>query len=291
MFGMDDSGNYNDNLILLSSPLIVPNDEDKTYIVRFSIEGTGKDALSSMEKILLEIKDLQERIVPIEINNVPESQILKLEKRIQRVLDESPEYLAGKFILKTPYSEHKGRICGKIFAALDDWNGGDASQDSIMITNQNQYRAPDISWRQIPLNIAQCNNSRFPRPMPDLWIEICYNRLGDRNAVLEKIQAHLPSQSTVFVMIVLANKISEAMRQRLGAIGRQSVAPTISATGSMNVPQIGPYMAVWTLGSTDATYYNVHRGHYIDLQLVAHPPNPAPVFRFDMDLICKALQL
>ncbi len=75
----------------------------------------------------------------IEIDNVPQSQILKLEKRILRVLDELPDYLRGKFILKTPYSEHKGKICGKIFAALDNRNGGDASQDSIMITNQNQY--------------------------------------------------------------------------------------------------------------------------------------------------------
>jgi sulfite reductase alpha subunit-like flavoprotein len=266
------------------------DDEVKMDALQYNVEGAGKHAYSSLKDILLQVKSLVERLVPVEIHNIPDAENRKFESIIERVLHEIPEYLFGKFILKTHRSHHKGIISGRIFTVLDEWNGGVASQDSIMSTNQNQRRAPDVEWRQIPLTDAQENNSALPRYMPDLWIEICYNRTGDRDIAFGKIQAHSPSQSTVFVAIVLANQVSPAMRQRLGVIGRQLVPPTIAAPGSANCPRSGPYMAVWHLGSVAAVYYDVRRGHYVDLQLSAHAPNPAPVFRFDMDLICRSLQ-
>jgi hypothetical protein len=136
---------------------------------------------------------------------------------------------------------------------------------------------------------AQRNNSNLQRPMPNLWIEICYNRTGDRAAAFEKIQAHSPSQRTVFVVIFLANHVSLPMLQRLGVIGAQ-LLPPFASPGSAIRPQWGPYMAVWSLGSIAAIYYDVLRGHYVDLQLAANAPNSAPVFRFEMDLICRSLQ-
>jgi hypothetical protein len=258
--------------------------------LRFKIEGTGKQSSSAMKEILRQIESLDERLVPIEII-IPHTENIKLERIIQRVLHETPEYLPGKFILKTPQRRDKGTISGRIFSVLHGWNGGVSTQDPIMETDQNQFRAPDIEWRQVHPTDAQRNNSRFPIAMPDLWIEVCYNRSGDRNAAFEKIQYHVPSQSTVFVAIVLANNVSTAMRQRMGVIGMQAVPPTIAAPALTNIPRCGPYMAVWSLGNISPVYYNVRRGHYVDLQLVAHAPNPGPVFRFDMDLlICQLLQ-
>jgi hypothetical protein len=157
-------------------------DEEKMDTFQYNIEGVGKYASSSLKDILLQVLSLEERLVPVEIGNVPDSENLKFERLIQQVLQEIPEYVPGKFILKTPQSHHKGIISGRIFSLLDGWNGGISSLDSIMTTNQNQRRAPDVEWRQMPLTDAQENNSTLPRPMPDLWIEICYNRTGDRDA-------------------------------------------------------------------------------------------------------------
>jgi hypothetical protein len=265
-------------------------DAVKMDAIQYKIDRAGKNASSSLKEILLQIKSLEERNVPVEIYNIPDDENLKLERIIERVLHEIPEYLPGKFILKTPQSSDKGKISGEIYTALRRWNGGTCFLDSIMTTNQNQRRAADVEWRQFPITDAQRNNSAQYRPMPDLWIEICYNRTGDRNAEFGKIQAHLPSHSTVFVTIVLANQVSPAMRQRLGVIGAQAVPPTIRATALATPPRFGPYIAVWNLGSVNAVYYDVRRGHYVDIRLTAHAPNLAPVFRFDMDLICQSLQ-
>jgi hypothetical protein len=124
----------------------------------------------------------------------------------------------------------------------------------------------------------------LPRPMPELWIDICYNRIGDRNEIFGKIKDHVPSKTTVFVAIVLANKVCNSMRRRLGVIGKQKIPPTISAPESSEI--IPPYMAVWKLKSIDPVYYNIRRGYYIDLELAG----PDTVFRFDMDIICRDLQ-
>jgi hypothetical protein len=257
------------------------DDVEKIDVIRFEIEGIGKAATSSLKQILQQINALHNRVVPIEISNVPDVGYLALKKIIQRNVGETPEYVPGKFILKTPVSEDKGRICVKISKAFDEWNGGSVSFDSIMTTDQNQCRAPDISWRQLPLTFAQRNNSYISRPMPDLWIEVCYNRAGDRNTVFEKVQAHLPSRTTVFVAIVLANKVTADMLQSLGVIGN---SPSTAAPELAEAP-VPPYIVVWNLGTTDVTYYNVHTGHYVDLQLA----NTSPMFRLNMDLICQAL--
>lgn len=55
-----------------------------------------------------------------------------------------------------------------------------------MITDQNQRRAPDISWSRFPLSLAQQNDYMLPRPMSDLWIDIYYNQLGYRDQVFRK---------------------------------------------------------------------------------------------------------
>jgi hypothetical protein len=262
------------------------DDEVRKDVIQFKIEFAGKHASSCLKEILLQIQSLEERLVPVEILNVPDTQILKLERIIERNLHEIPEYIPGKFILKTPQSSDKGSISINIAKSLNGWNGGISSLDSIMTTDQNQRRAPDIEWRQTRLNFAQRNNSALPRPMPELWIEICYNRTGDRDSAFEKIQAHLPSQSTVFVAIVLACKVTEAMLERMGEVGVHAVLPSIAAAGSEIRPRRGPYIAVWTRGTTDPVYYDVRRGYYLDLQITTG----APIFRFDMDWICQGLQ-
>jgi Ser-tRNA(Ala) deacylase AlaX len=107
--------------------------------IRYYIKvGTRKFPSSCLKEILTQIQELKERIVPIEILNVPDSENLKLEKLIEQKIDEKPEYVTGKFILKTPNSFDKGSLCGCIFGALSNWNqNGRVSYDSIMITDQN----------------------------------------------------------------------------------------------------------------------------------------------------------
>eukprot|EP00475_Leptophrys_vorax_P017968 TRINITY_DN24551_c0_g1_i1.p1 TRINITY_DN24551_c0_g1~~TRINITY_DN24551_c0_g1_i1.p1 ORF type:complete len:159 (-),score=42.97 TRINITY_DN24551_c0_g1_i1:508-984(-) len=82
------------------------DDEVKMDVIQYDIIGTGKNASTSLKEILHQIKALQERLVPIEINNVPDPENLALERIIDQVLHEIPEYLPGKFILKTPQTNH-----------------------------------------------------------------------------------------------------------------------------------------------------------------------------------------
>src|SRR4051812_48853839 len=94
-----------------------------------------------------------------------------------------------------------------------------------MTTNIGQRRAPDIEVRDTHPNFAQCNNTLVAIPMGKFWIEICYSNTGDRTAAFTKIAAHVPTINTLFVAIVLINKLTPASINRVSSVHGTGAAP------------------------------------------------------------------
>jgi hypothetical protein len=76
----------------------------------------------------------------------------------------------------------------------------------------------------------------------------------------------------------------------MGPVNLDPVPPSHEAVPLDARPTIAPYAAVWSLGSVAPIYYDVRRGHFVDIHLPSHPRHEGPVWRLDMDLIFLELQ-
>jgi hypothetical protein len=271
---------------------ITDDEDDHMDCKIFSIDGSNVRELKSCAiGVVEEIKKITvsgDRNVVVKLI-VPENFQKLVSSIVKKSLQEFPEEIPGELVLKVPQNAVKSRVSFNICSMLNGWQGGEVDQDSLIMTNANQLRAPDVEWRQTPLTLMTIQSAQ--KPMPDLWIEICHNRPGDRDEAFAKISDHVPSISTVFVAIVLSCRLTEASKHRMGVMGPHTVPPVHPAPEMIDRPRMAPYMAVWSLHQPAPVFYNIRRGHYINITLPQHPPIETPILQFDMDWIAVKLQV
>ncbi|CAG8631382.1 10830_t:CDS:2, partial [Diversispora eburnea] len=145
----------------------------------------------------------------------------------------------------------KSEIHKKVMNSLDQqlpawWN----QIDNICVVNGNQYR-PDVGGWNLKPTIDQRGSPIINScPPPNLWIEVTYDRHGDRNNAINKItriQPHCPN--TEFVIIVVPIPTTEhpfPQNKKPGVASKVAKLKTVRP--------YAPYLGHWPVGNTVRWY-------------------------------------
>jgi len=167
----------------------------------------------------------------------------------------------SKFLEEVQDIVHAERIDDTLFIKLD---GGEKSEihevlhDSLRpqlggwwvkemntcVVNGNGY-LPDVgAWPNRPTKPQRKNPIVFACPPPGLWIEVCVNRMGDRDKALHSIATCIPHcPNTEFIIIaILTTHSLHPPNPNLGAV-IVDANPVIN-----NPPAIAPYIGYWGRG-------------------------------------------
>ncbi|CAH1770935.1 6981_t:CDS:2, partial [Entrophospora sp. SA101] len=121
--------------------------------------------------------------------------------------------------------------------------------DVICVVNGNQYR-PDVGgWNPKPTINQRLTPIINPCPPPLLWIEVAYDKHGDRDNGINKItciQPHCPN--TEFMIIVLPT-----IGLPLPANPNPGVASMVGTPKTAR-PSHAPYLGHWLVGNTVRWY-------------------------------------